>query len=351
MEITSVDFCDFKNLPPVSFKLQDNLCETDLKHLLRIMVRIRVFEERLADLVIGKKITTPCHLYIGQEAVAAGVCHALKDDDYLFGTHRSHGHYLAKGGDMNSAMAEIFCRATGCSKGRGGSMHLCSPEKGILGTSSIVAGSMGIAVGTALAEQIRGTGRVTVVFHGDGVPEEGIWHEAANMANLYQLPIIFVCENNLYCTHLPLDQRRKKDNLLEVAKSHGFSCEAVDGNNVLDVYAAAQKAEKHARSGTGVFFLECRTYRWRGHVGPNDDINVGLRSQDEVDAWKERCPIKSFSNFLVSENLLSREEFDNLKNDVVNEVDISTKYATDSPYPPIESLMDNVYRESSEVAK
>lgn len=330
--------------PPLPVYYIDRITGDGLKHLLLTMMLIREFEEKIACLVEQKKVITPSHLYTGQEAVAAGVCYALENNDYLFGNHRSHGHYIAKGGSINAAMAEIFGKLTGCAGGRGGSMHLVAPEVGILGTSSIVAGSMAIAVGAALAESIRGTGRVTVVFHGDGVPEEGIWHEAANFAAIKRLPIIFVCENNLYCTHQPLNKRRVFDNIHKVAEKHGLKAVVVDGNNVLDVYYAARDAVDWAKAGKGPGFIECRTYRWRGHVGPNYDVDLGLRSQDEVDAWKERCPIKNFARYLIDSRVISYKEVDEIARRAVGEIDESVKLATDAPYPEPAELTKNVYK-------
>jgi len=323
----------------------DNVEKNELHWLLLTMMRIRVFEETLADLVKEKEIITPCHLYTGQEAVATGACHALKKEDYIFGTHRSHGYYIAKGGDIKSIMAEIFGRATGCSGGRCGSMHLVAPENGILGTSSIVGGSMGIAVGTALAESIRKSKRVTVVFHGDGVPEEGIWHEAANFSAIKHLPIIFICENNLYCTHMPLNKRRVKDNIHDIAKEHGLKTTIVDGNNVLEVYYATRDAVKKVREGKDPRFIEFRTYRWRGHVGPNYDVDLGLRSQEEVDSWMKRCPIEHFSNFLVSNGVISNVELRRMQQEVSTEISEAVSYAKSSPYPDISTLNNYVYKE------
>jgi len=331
------------SLSPPDFKI-DNIDDYSLKWLLKTMMRIREFEERIADLISDKKIITPCHLYTGQEAVATGVCHALRKDDYVFGTHRSHGHYIAKGGNLNAAMAEIFGRSTGCSKGRGGSMHLVAPEVGILGTSSIVAGSLPIAVGTALAESIRGSGRVTAVFHGDGVPEEGIWHESANLAALRKLPIIFVCENNLYCTHMALDKRRVHDNLHRIAGEHGLESVVVDGNNVLNVHYAARDAVKRVRGGIGPAFIECRTYRWRGHVGPNYDVDLGLRSQEELEAWKGRCPIRSFSGYLVSIGIVTVEDVEKMQWEVAREIDEAVSYSEGSPFPEVADLTRYVFK-------
>ncbi len=329
---------------PLEFRI-DGVSRDDLRQLLLVMMRIREFEERVAGLVTQGQIVTPCHLYIGQEAIAAGVCHALRKDDYVFGTHRSHGPYLAKGADMNAAMAEIFGRATGCSGGRGGSMHLVAPEVGILGTSSIVAGSLAIGVGTALAESIRGSGRVTVIFHGDAVPEEGIWHECANLAALRVLPVVFVCENNFYSSHMPLHKRRVRDNIPDIARAHGLDAAVVDGNNVLDVLYAARDAVAKARQGRGPSFVECRTYRWRGHVGPNYDIDKGLRSQEELDWWMARCPIKNFTSFLLTAGVLAEADVARMTTDVQREVGRAIDFAASSPFPDVAELLMHVYKE------
>ncbi len=332
----------------MEFKLQD-IDTNGLKWMLLTMLRIREFEEQIATLVQQGEIITPCHLYIGQEAVATGICYALKKDDYIFGSHRSHGHYIAKGGDLRGAMAEIFGRETGCSKGHGGSMHLIATEVNILGTSSIVGGSMGIAVGAALAESIRESEKVTVVFHGDGVPEEGIWHEAANFSALKLLPIIFVCENNLYCTHMPLNKRRIKDNIHTIAQEHGLESTVVDGNNVLDVYYAAREAVNRARNGKGPSFIECRTYRWRGHVGPNYDIDLGLRSQDELNNWMKRCSIKNYSTFLIDNNIISDMEFKEMNQKVSAEISETISYAKSSPFPDVSNLIKYVFKEGCKI--
>ena len=250
--------------------------ETVMRDLYVAMTRIRVCEERLAELLLAGEIRCPTHLCTGQEAIAAGVCAALQHDDYVFGGHRSHGHYLAKGGELKAMVAELYGKTTGCARGRGGSMHLVAPEVGILGTVPIVAATIPIAVGAALASQLRRDGRVSVSFFGDGAVEEGAFHESMNLAGSRTLPVIFVCENNFYSSHLHLLERRAKDNIVEVAGAHGMPGYVLDGNDALAVFAVAQEAVERARSGGGPTFLECRTYRWRGHVGPALDIDVGV---------------------------------------------------------------------------
>ncbi|MBQ2662355.1 MAG: thiamine pyrophosphate-dependent dehydrogenase E1 component subunit alpha [Clostridia bacterium] len=316
-----------------------------LRALMEKMLLIRQTEMRIAQLVTDKKIATPCHLYVGQEAVAVGVCAALEDEDYVFSPHRSHGHFLAKGGNLNKFFAEIFCRKEGCSGGRGGSMHLCEPSKGLLGSSSIVAGVLGIGLGPAMKRKIMGEGGISVIFHGDCVPEEGIWHESLNFAAVNKLPVVYVCENNLYAASLPLNERRVSDNIPEVAAAHGLPTQVVFGNDVLAVYEAAKEAVKRAKDGEGPQFIEYRTYRWLGHVGPRDDIDVGLRSREELDEWKAKCPIKYFSNKLVEDGVMTQAEYDELFEVVNTRVSEAEKFGANAPKVDPETLLEHVYSE------
>jgi TPP-dependent pyruvate/acetoin dehydrogenase alpha subunit len=343
-----MNLCKMAPIQPIRFDLND-LPKVSLIEMLRQMMRIRRFEKSIAELLDQPQgpIKTPCHLYIGQEAVAVGVCSALNSDDYVFGTHRSHGHYLAKGGDLKKGMAEIFCKESGCSKGRGGSMHLCDPLKGILGTSSIVSGSVPIAVGAGLAESIKGSKRISTVFHGDGVPEEGAWNEAANFAAINKLPVLFVCENNLYCTHLSLNERRVHDNLPELAKAHGIPSISIDGNNVIDVYNTAVNLVERIRNGEGPQFVECRTYRWLGHVGPRDNLEVGLRSREELDSWKQRCPIKCFINSLIEQEYLTTAVVSEMQNVVDQEIEEAIDFARESAFPDESTLQQFVYHQGN----
>lgn len=316
-----------------------------LRALMEKMLLIRQTEMRIAQLVTDKKIATPCHLYVGQEAVAVGVCAALEDEDYVFSPHRSHGHFLAKGGNLNKFFAEIFCRKEGCSGGRGGSMHLCEPSKGLLGSSSIVAGVLGIGLGPAMKRKIMGKGGISVIFHGDCVPEEGIWHESLNFAAVNKLPVVYVCENNLYAASLPLNERRVSDNIPEVAAAHGLPTQVVFGNDVLAVYEAAKEAVKRAKDGEGPQFIEYRTYRWLGHVGPRDDIDVGLRSKEELEEWKAKCPIKYFSNKLVGDGVMTQQEYDDLFENVNTRVSEAEEFGSSAPKVDPETLLEHVYSE------
>jgi pyruvate dehydrogenase E1 component alpha subunit len=257
----------------------------------KTMLRIRRAEEAVARMVESGEARCPCHLYIGQEAIAAGVCSALNREDTVWGGHRSHGHYLAKGGSLQAMFAEILGKETGCSGGRGGSMHLMAPQEGILGTVPIVAATVPLAVGAALAYKMRKEERVAVAFFGDGTLEEGHVHEALNLAALYRLPVLFVCENNLYASHLHWSERRVADNLHEAGAFHSVPGERVDGNDVIAVWESARRAVALARQGGGPTLLECRTFRWRGHVGSSFDLDVGVQRRGELNSWLLQDPI------------------------------------------------------------
>lgn len=263
------------------------------------MVLIRRAEEAIAEMVEKSEVRCPCHLCIGQEAVAVGVCSVLTKHDTVWGGHRSHGHYLAKGGTLEGLFAEVLGRVSGCAGGRGGSMHLMAREIGILGTVPIVAGTVSLAVGAAFAYKARNEKNVAVAFFGDGALEEGQVHESMNLAALYRLPVIFVCENNLYSSHMHWSQRRLKDNLERAGDFHGISGERVDGNDVQAVYRSAHAAAYRARRGRGPSFLECRTFRWRGHVGASYDLDVGVKRRPELKAWFKRDPIRLAADQLI----------------------------------------------------
>lgn len=262
-----------------------------LRERWRGMARIRLAEEAIAAMVESAEVTGPCHLYIGQEAVAEGVCAALGREDSVWGGHRSHGHYLAKGGSLEGLFAEVLGRETGCSGGRGGSMHLIAKEAGIFGTVPIVAATVPLGAGAAMAYKMRGSGQVAAAFFGDGALEEGHVHETLNLAALYRLPLLLICENNLYSSHLHWSERRVADNLYQAGEFHSVPGARVDGNDVEAVYQAARAAIERARAGQGPSLLECRTFRWRGHVGASFDLDVGLQRRGELAEWILKDPI------------------------------------------------------------
>jgi acetoin:2,6-dichlorophenolindophenol oxidoreductase subunit alpha len=313
-----------------------------LRAMYRTMVRVRLFEERVAQLVEAREIRTPCHLYIGQEAIAAGVCAALEPRDYVWGGHRSHGHYLSKGGDLRAMMAELYGKATGCSEGRGGSMHLVAPEVGILGTVPLVAATIPLAVGAGLAAKLRRDERVSVAFFGDGATEEGHFHESLNLAALFRLPVVFVCENNFYASHLQLFERRVADNILASADVAGAAAIRLDGNDVEAVHSATREAVDRARRGGGPTLLECRTYRWRGHVGPSWDMDVAVKRKDELNQWLPKDPIARTRGRLLQAGV-SDDDCDGLVRAAAAEVEDAVRFARESPYPGDAELTKHVW--------
>lgn len=315
---------------------------TFLRNMYVVMLKIRLFEEQAAELVEAGEIKTPCHLYIGQEAIATGVCAALGREDYVWGGHRSHGHYLAKGGDLRAMMAELYGKATGCSKGHGGSMHLVASEVGILGTVPLVAGTIPLAVGSALASKLRGDHRVSVPFFGDGATDEGHFHESVQLAALYRLPVVFVCENNFYSSHMHLLEHRPKDSIHRAGEAHGIPGFRIDGNDVEAVYRASVDAVTGARNGDGPTLLECRTYRWRGHVGPAWDIDVGVKRKDELKEWLPKDPVARTRARLLELGVL-QEEFDQIEQEIRAEVEEAAVFARQSPYPDQSELLEHVF--------
>ena len=312
-------------------------------HLYRQMRRIRMVEEKIAALYPEQEIRCPCHLYIGQEAVAAGVCTVLAKEDTLFGTYRGHGIYLAKGGDLKALFAELYGKETGVTRGRGGSMQLVAPEVGFLCTSAIVGGTIPMAVGAALASTLRGDGQVATVVFGDGATEEGVFHESLNFASLKKLPVLFICENNFFATYSHQSARQCADNIDQRAEAYHIPGIRVDGNSVLEVYEVVQNAATRARRGEGPTLIECRTYRWLEQVGPDQDIHLGYRSEEELKAWMARCPVQSFEKKLAGEGILSKETVQEIATDIQREINEAVAFAQRSPFPPIEELEKSVY--------
>jgi pyruvate dehydrogenase E1 component alpha subunit len=318
-----------------------------LYKLYLMMKRIRVCEESLIEPIINKEILCPVHLYSGEEAIATGVCAALEKEDYIFGNHRSHGHYLAKGGDMRKMVAEIYCRESGCSHGRGGSMHLIDPENGVMGVVPIVAGTIPLAVGAALASYTKNEKKVIVSFFGDGASGEGGLFESLNFASLKKLPVIFVCENNQYSTHLPLSEIRVDNKISEIGKPFNIECYTADGNDVLEVYKLTKKAVKKCRDGKGPVFIEFITFRIRGHVGPNDIIqgtHKDIRPKELIDLWKLKDPIIRFKKHLIDNKVLSETEIDEIDQICLNEVSEANRFALESNSPDINELGKYVYK-------
>jgi pyruvate dehydrogenase E1 component alpha subunit len=308
------------------------------------MLRIRIAEETLADLYAEQEMRTPTHFSIGQEAVAVGVCSALERDDVVYSGHRCHAHYLAKGGRLAPMIAELYGKETGTAHGRGGSVHLSAPEVGFIAASAILGQTMAVATGSAWAFAMDGSSRVGVCFFGDGAIEEGIFHETLNFAALKQLPVIFVCENNGYSTHTPIQVRQPKGVTIgDRARSYQIASNWADGNDVFAVRRAADEAVAWTRAGRGPYFLEFSTYRWREHVGPNWDYDAGYRTRAEVEMWIERCPIKAATGALTAAGVCTEDEIDGWRRDIQREVDEAVVAAKAAPFPSVEHLLDGTY--------
>jgi TPP-dependent pyruvate/acetoin dehydrogenase alpha subunit len=323
---------------------QLDLPEKTLISLFKTLLRIRIVEEKIAEVYSEQEMRCPVHLCIGEEAVAAGVCAHLTKDDYVLSNHRSHGHYLAKGGDLKAMMAEIYGKVTGCSQGKGGSMHLIDLKAGFLGATPIVGATIPIAVGAALGISMKDEKRVSIIFLGDGSTEEGVFHESLNYAVLKNLPVVFVCENNLYSVYSPLSVRQPKGRrIYRMAAGHGIRTYHGNGNDITEVYRLSGEAVKNAREGKGPSFLEFATYRWREHCGPNYDNNIGYRTEAEFQAWKKLCPVEKTRKLLLKNGILQKSDIERLTADFTREIEEAIKYAKSSPFPTEANIAEHVY--------
>jgi pyruvate dehydrogenase E1 component alpha subunit len=306
------------------------------------LLRIRRIEEALAELYKEQEMRTPVHFSVGQEAVAVGVCAALTPQDVVYSGHRCHAHYLAKGGDLAGLVAELYGRETGCAKGRGGSVHLTDMSVGMVASSAILGQTIPVAVGSALAFQMDASRRVAVSFFGDGAADEGVFHESLNWASVGKLPVIFICENNLYATHSPLSVRLPRGTeIYQRARGYKMAAERVDGNDVWAVYQSARRAVARCREGRGPVFLECLTYRWLEHVGPLDDSDRGYRSRKELDAWKRRDPVKRSARALKGLGLLSAATIARFEEETEAELAKAVAQARQAPWPDPQDLFRN----------
>jgi acetoin:2,6-dichlorophenolindophenol oxidoreductase subunit alpha len=307
------------------------------------MLTIRRFEERAAEEYAKGAIPGFIHSYIGQEAVAVGVCANLTLDDRIVSNHRGHGHCIAKGADVRRMMAEIHGRKTGYCKGKGGSMHIADFSVGMLGANGIVCAGLPIAVGAALAAQLEGGDKVVVVFFGDSASNEGEFHETMNLASVWKLPILFACENNLYGANTPIRKVLSSSSIAERAKAYAVPGTIADGNDVFAVHEAAQGAVARARSGEGPSLIEFRTYRWHHHF--EGGYFPDLRPQDEVEAWKEKCPIKRFEQKLEADGVLDRPAQEAINLEVLSRIEDAVNFAVESPYPDPEDALSGVFSE------
>lgn len=309
--------------------------EATAERFYRALSRIRRVEEEVARVYPTDVIKSPVHLSIGQEAASVAVCAALRPDDVVFGTYRGHALYMAKGGDLDAMVAELYGKVTGCARGNGGSMHLIDLRVGMMGASAVVATTIPQAVGYAMAVQTRGLEKVVVCFLGDGATEEGAFHESLNFAVLWKLPIVFVCENNLYAIHAPLHTRQSTP-IVERARAYGMPAVRVEDGDVFTTHAYARAAVDRVRSGAGPVFIECLAYRWREHVGPGEDFHTGFRTRQDAAPWLDRDPVA------VTRALLPPGRVEQVDEHVRREIAAAFEFAETSPFPPDSALWDHV---------
>ena len=315
-----------------------------LMEMLRRMVRIRRFEERVIQLVERGEIVGAAHSYIGEEAVAVGACLALRDDDWITGNHRSHGHPIAKGGDVKKAMAELLGKSTGFCKGKGGSMHLADFSIGILGESGILGSSIPTAVGAALGSMLQGNDRVAVPFFGDGASNEGVFHESINLASIWKLPVVFLCENNQYAVSSSFKKMVASDNISDRSAAYNIPGVLVDGQDVVAMYEVMVEAVARARAGQGPSLIEGRTYRYHDHsLGLGRIVRAPYRDDAEVEEWKKRDPILIHTDRLLSQGVAPQAEIDQIEDEVLRQIDDAVVFARESPYPEPADLFEDMF--------
>ena len=316
------------------------LDESKKREILRQMYSIRAFEEMAEQLYAMGKIHGTMHLSIGMEASAVGAIAALRPDDLILSTHRGHGHCIAKGADLNRMMAEFIGKETGYCRGRGGSMHIADIEGGNLGANGVVAGGVPIAVGVGLSLKMQKRDQIILCFFGDGAANLGPFHEALNMAAIWSLPVVYVCENNQYAMSFHVNKAFAIERISDRAAAYGMPGETVDGNDALAVYEAVSKGVKRAREGQGPSLIENVTYRWRGHS--RSDVNR-YRTKEEIQSWQVKCPIKRFRTHMLEEGVLTEEEIDRLKDEAYVAIDAAVEFSEASPDPDLETIEEGVY--------
>jgi pyruvate dehydrogenase E1 component alpha subunit len=317
--------------------------------LLRRMLRVRKFELQIQTLAATGELPGPAHLYTGQEAVAAGVCAALRDDDYVSSTHRGHGHVVAKGADLAGCMAELLARETGVCGGKGGSMHMADMSLGIIGANGIVAAGIPIALGAALSSQLRRSDQVAVAFFGEGATNEGAFHESMNLASSWRLPVIFVCENNGYGQMTRMEKVTATTEIFQRAGAYKMPSQRVDGNDCFAVHAAAVDAIARARSGEGPSFIEAMTYRWREHAEGLEVLFAGLRAQSEIDEWMARDPVARHEA-LLRERGVADASIGELNSAIDAEIKAAVEFARNSPEPAPEEAFTDLWAEADAAA-
>ncbi len=310
---------------------------------LRKMVVIRKAEEKIADMITAGKIVCPCHLAIGQEAVGVAVAAATRPTDRAFGAHRSHGHFLSLNENLDILFAEVLGKSSGCSHGMGGSMHIIDKKAGFHGSVPIVGATIPIATGAALAAKLDGNGDIAIGYFGDGACEEGVFHESLNMAASMNLPVLYVCENNLFSSHLHISLRQPQNSTARFAQAHCIDYAVIDGNDVSAMTRTLEAAVAKMRESNRPFFLEAVTYRWRGHVGPREDIDVGVKRDHDLSLWKKRDPIGRLYSALQKANLVDQNYLVELEGQIDRKIDIAWQKAELADYPAESLLLDCVY--------
>ena len=314
--------------------------KTRLFKIYKTMNEIRDFEMKALSYFEENKLRGSVHLYVGEEAIASTVCSQLRDTDYITSTHRGHGHCIAKGAELGKSMAELMGKATGYCKGRSGSMHIADFEKGNLGANAIVGGGIGIAAGAALAAKLRGSDQIAVSFFGDGASNEGTFHEAINLAAVWKLPVIFICENNLFGISVPLSESTSVEDISVRAASYNIPGYSVDGNDVLAIDEVFSKAVSRAKAGEGPSLIECKTYRWLGHWTGDPQV---YRTREEVEAWKEKDAIRRLREYMLAEGIATIDEINEIEMKSKADVEAAAEFAMNSPEPDPATVTDDVF--------
>jgi len=311
-----------------------------------VMNQIRGFEEKALQFFQEDKLRGSVHLYIGQEAIAAAVIALLTDQDYITSTHRGHGHGIAKSRDLKRAFAELMGKETGFCKGRGGSMHICDLDKGNLGANAIVGGGLPIAVGGALAQKMRGVNNVTVTFFGDGASNQGTFHESLNLASVWKLPVVFICENNGFGISVPASQSTSVEDVSVRASGYNMPGRTIDGNDVIEILDTFSECLERARAGQGPSLIEAKTYRWKGHWTGDPEV---YRTREEVESWVAKCPIKRLRQYLLENKLATESELISAEQHAAQDVQDAVDFAEASPEPDPTTVMNNVYADEEAV--
>jgi acetoin:2,6-dichlorophenolindophenol oxidoreductase subunit alpha len=324
-------------------KIKDSFTGLDKEkkvEMLRKMYEIRHFENQAEQFIIRGMIHGTCHLYIGEEASAVGAIYAINNDDYITSTHRGHGHCIGKGAELKTMMAELLGKKTGCCKGKGGSMHIADVSSGNLGANGVVGGSIGIATGAALTCKMKKNGRIALCFFGDGAANQGIFHSSLNMASIWELPVIYLCENNTYGMSTPIKEAFNIERISDRKTSYGIEGLTIDGNNLVEVFNTVSHFSDECRAGKGPVLIESLTYRWSGHS--KSDAQV-YRTKEEVRRWKEKDPIKKYKEVLFGQGFLTVEEDMEIEKEVEAKIEEAVKFAKESPFPDPSEVEDDVY--------